>query len=147
MIAKADVDASGYIDFDEFLMILKIGDKNDAMSKFFKDMVNGDLPGLSSYGDMPFRLMVSTFRRKQMMSAMFSADPNEKQKGERVMTAYSKQIGTNRGGTSRSMAYEEEEQKIGFPKFPRIIDAPTNRRPKTTAALTTAARRRRSRRP
>lgn len=78
MIAKADVDASGYIDFDEFLMILKIGDKNDVMSKFFKDMVNGDLPGLSSYGDMPFRLMVSTFRRKQMMSAMFSADPNEK---------------------------------------------------------------------
>ena len=75
------------------------------------------------------------------MSAMFSADAGERQKGERVMTAYTKQIGTARGATSRSMV-EDEEQKVGFPKFPRIIDAPTNRRPKTTAAL-----RRRSRRP
>ena len=43
MISKADIDASGYIDFDEFLLILKTGDKNDVMSKFFKDMVNGEL--------------------------------------------------------------------------------------------------------
>jgi hypothetical protein len=128
MVQDVDADGSGEIEFEEFLQIIKGGDKNSTMAKFFKDMIAGSF--MNEFGQMPFRLMVSTFRRKQMMNAMFSAEPNERTKGERVMTAYSKQIGTARSAnTARSIATEDEELKVGFPKFPRIIDTPANRRP------------------
>ena len=61
MFDALDADSSGDISFEEFLRLLKGGRGDNTISKFFKEMISGKLK--EDLEDMPFRLLVSAYRR------------------------------------------------------------------------------------
>ncbi|CAG9327407.1 unnamed protein product [Blepharisma stoltei] len=85
-----DTDKSGQIEFDEFLAILKGGDGSSPMADFFKQMTKGTLT--EDAKNLPFKLVVSSYRRKMLMEAVMTDDPNKKAKGEKIMKAYGSQL-------------------------------------------------------
>jgi len=102
IIDSVDEDGSHQIEFNEFLSIIKGGRSNEeksgsqaAIYKFFKDMTRGELTEKDS-PNMPFRLFISYFRRRKLLDAMMAKDGYKKEKGERVLKAYSKQLATQK---------------------------------------------------
>ena len=69
-----DIDGSGQIEFNEFLLIIKLSnadEKTAKINKFFKDMTQGVLvvEGLS------FNQIVASTRRAYMMDAILCTHP------------------------------------------------------------------------
>jgi len=102
IVRSVDSDGSGWIEFSEFLEILKKdrveskSESKSAISQIFRELaskkqVNKKAPKNDS-ANMPFRLYVSYHRRRMLMDAIMSSDPQKKEKGEKIMKAYSMQI-------------------------------------------------------
>ena len=83
MVALVDEDGSGMIEFNEFLDIINSdnNEKTQAITKFFKDLTSG------KYGnqDISFALFVQQMRRKHLLDAIKSEEPDAKQTGRRIM--------------------------------------------------------------
>ena len=45
---------------------------------------------------LPFKLVVSAFRRKMLMDSLMARDTDKKEKGEKVMRAFARQISINK---------------------------------------------------
>ncbi|OMJ82710.1 hypothetical protein SteCoe_16535 [Stentor coeruleus] len=119
MVRSVDFDGSGYIEFEEFLTILKGSRGNAAIANFFKGLIEGTL--IKDAKTLPFKLVVSAFRRRMLMDSLMTKDVDKKEKGEKVMRAFARQISVNkklRGGNEGFNA----DLRIGFPKLPRIIE-------------------------
>lgn len=83
-----DIDNSGCIEFEEFLEILKGSHGNQSMTNFFREIIEGTL--IKNARDLPFKLVISAYRRKMIIDAMISGEGDKKEKGERVMKAFRK---------------------------------------------------------
>lgn len=120
MIRSVDSDESGQIEFEEFLVIVK-GDKDNApISKFFKGLIEGKL--IKDSKVLPFRSVVSTYRRQMIMNALMCNDSRKKEKGERIMKAFARSISTNKPRKSMIDDYPLSDVKVVFPKYKRIFD-------------------------
>jgi centrin-1 len=91
LIMSVDMDKSGEIEFDEFLSILSGSDSNSTMATFFKNMVNGNLLETES-NNIPFHLLISTYRRKQMLKAMYPESGLDRAEGDKIMKSVGMQI-------------------------------------------------------
>lgn len=69
---------------------MKSGDGVSPMADFFRDMTKGTL--IEDAAVLPFKLVVTRYRRKMLMEAVMSEDPNKKAQGEKIMKAYRGQI-------------------------------------------------------
>ena len=87
MVQDVDTDGSGEIEFPEFLALLKGGGSSE-MAAFFKNMMDGDLVEFSK--ELPFNLVVGFYRRQRLLDAVIGDSPEQKNKGEKVLKAYSK---------------------------------------------------------
>ena len=116
---SVDFDGSGSIEFEEFLTILKGSRGNAAIANFFKGLIEGTL--IKDAKTLPFKLVVSAFRRKMLMDSLMSKEVEKKEKGEKVMKAFAKQILINKKYRGSSDALNAD-LRIGFPKLPRIIE-------------------------
>jgi len=96
IVDSVDDDGSGQIEFKEFLKIIGSQDSsmqgNSGIIDFFKDMIKGKLAGGQISNKLPFHLIISTVRRKKMMSSLMSNDTKEKQEGEKVMNSYARYL-------------------------------------------------------
>jgi Ca2+-binding EF-hand superfamily protein len=96
IVDSVDDDGSGQIEFKEFLKIIGSQDSsiqgNSGIIDFFKDMIKGKLAGGQISNKLPFHLIISTVRRKKMMSSLMSNDNKEKQDGEKVMNSYARYL-------------------------------------------------------
>lgn len=119
MVKSVDFDGSGSIEFEEFLTILRGSKGNAAIASFFKGLIEGTL--IKDARTLPFKLVVSAYRRKMLMDALMAKENIKKEKGERVMKAFSRQINNNR---RRDINVEGvgADLRVGFPKLPRIIE-------------------------
>lgn len=125
------MDNSGEIEFEEFLCIIKGGDQDSTITTFFKNMVNGNL--LEDSQTMPFHLLISSYRRKQMLKNMGSKSTMNRDESEKMMRNYGIQLSKKRKKGEIDIKYdsimnaamETVEGKIGFPDLPRIIDSNT----------------------
>ena len=78
LIDMIDDDKSGQIEFDEFLGILKgatkihghnvIGESNESIMKFFKQMVDGNIEGSSPH--LAFKMILGQIRRRRLLNLM-----------------------------------------------------------------------------
>lgn len=123
MVKSVDFDGSGSIEFEEFLTILKGSRGNAAIANFFKGLIEGTL--IKDAKTLPFKLVVSAFRRKMLMDSLMSRDYDRREKGEKVMKAFAKQISINKKhrGVNEGL---NADLRIGFPKLPRIIEENEN---------------------
>jgi EF-hand domain pair len=85
-----DANKSGKIEFEEFLSILRHGEGDSPMVELFREMTRGKL--VEDANVLPFNLVVSSYRRRMLMNAVISEDPDLKTKGEKIFKAYSKQL-------------------------------------------------------
>ena len=119
MIQSVDSDSSGQIEFGEFLEIVR-GNKDSApISKFFRGLIEGKLVKDSKV--LPFRTVVSSYRRKMIMNALMCNDPKKKEKGEKIMKAFARSISTNKKIRNSDDLYQADT-KVVFPKYKRIFD-------------------------
>ena len=88
MIDEVDEDASGMIEFDEFLLIIKNSDKagkanekTAKINKFFKDVSNNVLGSK----ELSFNIIVQNIRRQYMMDALMCNNPDRQAQGERIL--------------------------------------------------------------
>lgn len=119
MVKSVDFDGSGSIEFEEFLTILKGSKGNAAIASFFKGLIEGTL--IKDAKTLPFKLVVSAFRRKMLMDSLMAKEIDKREKGEKVMKAFARQVAINkkyRAGNEGLSA----DLRIGFPKLPRIIE-------------------------
>ena len=119
MIKTVDSDSSGQIEFEEFLEIIKGSKESAPISKFFKGLIDGNL--IKDSKVLPFRTVVSSYRRKMIMNAFMCDDPVKKEKGEKIMKAFARSITIN----NKARHSEEpflSDAKIVFPKYKRIFD-------------------------
>lgn len=123
MIRLVDADDSGQIEFEEFLGIVKGGKDNAPISKFFKGLIEGKL--IKDSKVLPFRTVVSAYRRQMIMNALMCNDPKKKEKGERIMKAFARSISTQKTRKSIIDEYPIGESKLVFPKYKRIFDEST----------------------
>ncbi|CAG9318153.1 unnamed protein product [Blepharisma stoltei] len=85
---QVDKDHSGEIEFNEFLSIVRRGEHNSPIGNFFQGITSGKImPGSKN---LPFKLVVSNYRRKMIMEAVMGNDLSRKVKGERIMKATAK---------------------------------------------------------
>lgn len=90
LFSQVDKDQSGEIEFNEFLAIVRRGEHNSPIGNFFRGITKGKLmPGSNL---LPFKLVVSNYRRKMIMDAVMGNDPAQKMKGEKLMKATAKLI-------------------------------------------------------
>lgn len=120
MIKTVDIDNSGKIEFEEFLEIVKGTSENAPISKFFRGLIDGKLVKDSKV--LPFRSVVSSYRRKMIMNALMSEDPKKKEKGEKIMKAFARSISTNKKPKPDTEDTYFNETKVVFPKYKRIFD-------------------------
>jgi len=121
IVDSVDDDGSGQIEFKEFLKIIGSQDSsmqgNSGIIDFFKDMIKGKLAGGQISNKLPFHLIISTVRRKKMMSSLMSNDTKEKQEGEKVMNSYArylsikKQKDLNESNASHHSIKEKSDDK------------------------------------
>ncbi|KRX08978.1 hypothetical protein PPERSA_08181 [Pseudocohnilembus persalinus] len=151
LIDSVDDDKSGQIEFNEFLQIMsgrlgKKGDKSENEKKlifeFFKKMSTGQLSD-DMDKNIPFRLNVSTYRRRKILEAIMQKDTDKGNKGMKILNAFKKQINTikqlERGNNDENLDDLHDQSTIGngnkgFPKMARIVK-PNDRvliKPKTT---------------
>jgi len=124
IVDSVDDDGSGQIEFKEFLKIIGSQDSsmqgNSGIIDFFKDMIKGKLAGGQISNKLPFHLIISTVRRKKMMSSLMSNDTKEKQEGEKVMNSYArylsikKQKDLNESNASHHSIKEKSDDKKTF---------------------------------
>ena len=123
MVKVVDIDGSGQIEFEEFLEIVK-GDKESApISKFFKGLIDGKL--IKDSKVLPFKTVVSSYRRRMIMNALMCDDAKEKEKGERIMKAFAKSISTSKKARNSTDDAHLDDSKMVFPKYKRIFDENT----------------------
>lgn len=117
MVDVVDRDGSGQIEFEEFLSILKGSSGNEQMMKFFRGLIDGTL--IKESKSVPLKLLINTYRRRMMMDAMMSRDPERREKGERIMKTFARQVAHGRKepqGEGLSL-----DTRTGIPLFPRIM--------------------------
>lgn len=92
IIDSVDDDNSKQIEFKEFLKIIGSQESSGeaGLIDFFKDMIEGRLAGGKISNKLPFNLIISTVRRKKLMSSIMSKDVKEKQEGEKVLNSYAR---------------------------------------------------------
>ncbi|CAD8086355.1 unnamed protein product [Paramecium sonneborni] len=138
---EVDEDGTNEIEFKEFLTIMRgvqkgnndQGEKNPIYD-FFKKMSNGQLEkGMDKH--IPFKLNVSLFRRKQILNAITSDQKELKDKGQKILQAYKRQLlinkqqeRLNRGEDPNDISLDQFPNKDngpnprnGFPRLQRII--------------------------
>lgn len=120
MIRSVDVDDSGQIEFEEFLSIVKGKKDNAPITKFFKGLIDGKL--IKDSKVLPFRTVVSSYRRKMILKAFVGEEKKEKEKGEKIMKAFARSISTNKKARSSIEDAYLGEGKLIFPKYKRIFD-------------------------
>ena len=107
-----DSNGNGFIEFEEFLGILNekstmkqsfSGGGNTAILDFFKNMIDGKLSIGGNSKTMPFNLVISTLRRKKIMSILESKNVN-KEEVNKTMAAYSKLQNRQRNQTHKNSA-------------------------------------------
>lgn len=123
MIKIVDTDGSGQIEFEEFLEIVKGGNGSAPISKFFKGLIDGKL--IKDSKVLPFKTVVSSYRRKMIMNALMCQDTKKKEKGERIMKAFARSISTAKKGKNLKEDPHLVDSKIVFPKYKRIFDENT----------------------
>jgi hypothetical protein len=89
MFHEVDIDHSGRIDFNEFLRILAKTDGDIPLAQFFRSLIDGTL--MKNSQTLPIKLVISAYRRRMLMDAMM-AEGKQKEKGEKVMKAYARQL-------------------------------------------------------
>lgn len=122
MIKNVNTDASGQIGFNEFLEIVRGGKESAAISKFFKGLVDGKL--IKDSKVLPFRTVVSSYRRRMIMNALMCKDPKKKEKGEKIMKAFARSISISRKSKNLDDGFFGESKAV-FPKYKRIFDENT----------------------
>lgn len=90
MFDIVDLDKSGKIEFNEFLAILRLGEGELPMADFFRKLSDGSL--VPDAKVLPFKLVVSNYRRVMLMEAVIGDNPTLKHQGEKIMRAFSKQV-------------------------------------------------------
>jgi len=92
IIDSVDDDGSKQIEFKEFLKIIATSENSaeTGLIDFFKDMIEGKLAGGKISNTLPFNLIISTVRRKKLMSSIMSKDTKEKADGEKVLNSYAR---------------------------------------------------------
>jgi hypothetical protein len=90
MFDIVDLDKSGKIEFNEFLAILRFGEGELPMADFFRKLSDGSL--VPDAKVLPFKLVVSNYRRVMLMEAVLGDNPTLKTQGEKIMRAFSKQV-------------------------------------------------------
>ena len=127
IVDAVDDDGTGNIEFNEFLSIIKGGNKNKeggeddggkagasmdentkAIFEFFKKLVTGEMK-TEQTKNIPFSLFISLERRRMILKSIMG-DPNDrknKEKGDKILSNYKKQI-------AERMAREEAEAKGMF---------------------------------
>ncbi|CAD8078716.1 unnamed protein product [Paramecium sonneborni] len=142
IMSEVDEDGTNEIEFKEFLTIMRgvqkggnvdQGEKNPIYD-FFKKMSNGQLEkGMDKH--IPFKLNVSLFRRKQILNAITGDQKEIKDKGQKILQAYKRQLlnykqqdRINRGEDPNDISLDQFPNKDngpnprnGFPKLQRII--------------------------
>ena len=93
LISSVDDDGSGRIEFSEFLRIIHNKSKlktqgNKKITTFFKQLANDKLGGDSDLKHFSFKTIMDIIRRKNLLKAFLSSDPEEKKEGEKVLKAY-----------------------------------------------------------
>ena len=74
MIKQVDVDGSGQIEFDEFLLIIKNNRHktkggNEGIAQFFKDLTSGNLDDKGNK-NLSFGMLVQNIKRSSLMDAI-----------------------------------------------------------------------------
>ena len=111
---------SGQIEFEEFLEIVKGSKESAPIAKFFKGLIDGKLVKDSKV--LPFRTVVSSYRRRMIMNALMCSDPKKKEKGEKIMKAFARSISTNKKVRSSIEDNYFTDTKVVFPKYKRIFE-------------------------
>ena len=97
LISSVDDDGSGRIEFGEFLRIIHNKSKiksqgNKKITTFFKQLANDKLGGDSDLKHFSFKTIMDIMRRKNLLKAFLSKNPEEKKEGEKVLKAYSEML-------------------------------------------------------
>ena len=97
LIASVDDDGSGRIEFGEFLRIIHNKSKlktqgNKKITSFFKQLASDKLGGDSDLKHFSFKTIMDIMRRKNLLKAFLSKNPEEKKEGEKVLKAYSEML-------------------------------------------------------
>ena len=102
LIASVDDDGSGRIEFGEFLRIIHNKSKlktqgNKKITSFFKQLASDKLGGDSDLKHFSFKTIMDIMRRKNLLKAFLSKNPEEKKEGEKVLKAYSEMLQKRKG--------------------------------------------------
>ena len=102
LISSVDDDGSGRIEFGEFLRIIHNKSKlktqgNNKITSFFKQLANDKLGGNSDLKHFSFKTIMDIMRRKNLLKAFLSKNPEEKKEGEKVLKAYSEMLQKRKG--------------------------------------------------
>ncbi|CAD8084515.1 unnamed protein product [Paramecium sonneborni] len=129
---EVDEDGTNEIEFKEFLTIMRgvqkggntdQGEKNPIYD-FFKKMSNGQLEkGMDKH--IPFKLNVSLFRRKQILNAITSDQKELKDKGQKILQAYKRQLLNNK--QQERLNRGEDPNDISLDQFPNKDNGPNPR--------------------
>ena len=97
LISSVDDDGSGRIEFSEFLRIIHNKSKlktqgNKKITTFFKQLANDKLGGDSDLKHFSFKTIMDIMRRKNLLKAFLSKNPEDKKEGEKVLKAYSEML-------------------------------------------------------
>ena len=97
VMSSVDDDGSGRIEFGEFLRIIHNKSKlktqgNKKITTFFKQLANDKLGGDSDLKHFSFKTIMDIMRRKNLLKAFLSKNPEEKKEGEKVLKAYSEML-------------------------------------------------------
>eukprot|EP00828_Plagiopyla_frontata_P027501 TRINITY_DN35711_c0_g1_i1.p3 TRINITY_DN35711_c0_g1~~TRINITY_DN35711_c0_g1_i1.p3 ORF type:complete len:112 (-),score=34.24 TRINITY_DN35711_c0_g1_i1:190-525(-) len=85
------------------------GGQGSQIVDFFKDMTRGKLAGDQIDQNLPFKLIISTARRKKILDAIMSTNIQKKSEGEKVMKAYAKLI-ISKAQNDKSDQEEDEQE-------------------------------------